>query len=61
MKLAKEADIHKEALSQIVGETFKAAQEVMEIGKREQAISEKTEDHLKKLLETKKNWTRSTE
>jgi len=61
MKLAKEADIHKEALSQIVGETFRAAQEIVEIGKREQSISEKTEEHLKKLLETKKKWTQSTQ
>jgi len=42
MKLAKEAEMHKDALAQIVGETFKATQEITEIGRKEQAISEKT-------------------
>lgn len=61
MKLAKEADMHKDALAQIVSETFKATQEITEIGRKEQAISEKTEEHLKKLLETKRKWTKSTQ
>jgi hypothetical protein len=61
MKLAKEADMHKEALAQIVTETFRAAQDIKEIGRKEQTISEKTEEHLRKLLEAKKKWTKSTE
>lgn len=53
--------MHKEALAQIVTETFRAAQDIKEIGRKEQTISEKTEEHLRKLLEAKKKWTKSTE
>lgn len=42
LKLAKEAEIHKDALCQIVEETFKASEEIVKIGKKEQSIAEKT-------------------
>ena len=61
LKLAKEAEIHKEALTQIVEETFKASQEIVRIGRKEQTISEKTEEHLKKIFEAKRKWTRSSQ
>lgn len=61
MKLAKEAEMHKEALTQIVTETFKATEDIVQIGRREQGISERTEEHLKKILDSKRRWTKSTE
>lgn len=61
LKLAKEAEFHKEALTQIVSETFKFTEEVAEISKKEQSISEKTEEHLRKILETKKKWNKASE
>lgn len=61
MKLAKEAEMHKEALTQIVTETFKATEDIVQIGRKEQGISERTEEHLKKILDSKKRWTKSTE
>jgi hypothetical protein len=61
MKLTKEAEFHKEALAQIVTETFKATEDIVQIGRREQGISERTEDHLRKILESKRKWTKSTE
>lgn len=53
--------MHKEALSQIVTETFKATEEVVRIGKKEENISEKTEEHLRRILDSKKRWTKTTE
>jgi predicted nucleic acid-binding Zn-ribbon protein len=60
MKLAKEADFHKEALTQIVTETFRATEEIVQISRKEQNISEKTEEHLRNILDSKKRWTKST-
>jgi len=34
---------------------------VAEISRKEQSVSEKTEDYLKKILETKKKWVKTTE
>jgi hypothetical protein len=45
---------------QIVNETFKVTQQVAEGGKQEQSVSEKMDEYLKRLLETKRKWTRST-
>ena len=53
--------MHKEALAQIVTETFKATEDIVQIGRREQGISERTEDHLRKILDSKRRWTKSTE
>jgi hypothetical protein len=61
LKLAKEAEMHKEALAQIVTETFKATEDIVHIGRREQGISERTEEHLRKILDSKRRWTKSTE
>jgi methyl-accepting chemotaxis protein len=61
LKLAKEAEFHKEALSQIVAETFKFTDEVAEISKKEQKVSEKTEESLQKILESKKKWQKDME
>ena len=61
LKLAKEAEFHKEALTQIVTETFKFTDEVADIGRKEHAVSEKTEDALKKILESKRKWSKEVE
>ncbi len=61
MKLAKEAEFHKEALTQIVSETFKFTDEVVGISQKEQDVSEKTEDALKKILESKRRWSKEVE
>lgn len=61
MKLAKEADLHKDALTQIVTETFKATEDIVQLARREQAVTEKTEEHLRSILEAKKKWKKSTE
>lgn len=50
MKLAKEADLHKEALTQIVTETFKATEDIVQLSRREQTVTEKTEEHLRSIL-----------
>ena len=60
LKLAKEADIHKEALSQIVEETFKATEDIVRIGQKEQTISQQTEQHLQRIFEAKRKWARTT-
>ena len=61
LKLAKEAEFHKEALTQFVTETFKFTDEIADIGRKEQAVSEKTEDALKRILESKKKWSKEVE
>ena len=61
LKLAKEAEFHKEALTQIVSETFKFTDEVVGISQKEQDVSEKTEDALKKILESKRRWSKEVE
>lgn len=61
LKIAKEAEYHKEALTQIVTDTFKFTEEVADISKKEQSVSEKTEQHLRKILENKKKWNKATE
>jgi hypothetical protein len=53
--------MHKEALAQIVTETFKATEDIVHIGRREQGINERTEEHLRKILDSKRRWTKSTE
>jgi hypothetical protein len=53
--------MHKEALTQIVTETFKATEDIVQIGRKEQGISERTEEHLKKILDSKRRWNKSTE
>jgi hypothetical protein len=61
LKLAKEAEIHKEALTQIVSETFKATEEIVQISKKEQNVSEKSEEALRKLAEVKRSWSKKGE
>jgi len=48
-------------LTQIVTETFKFTDEVVDISKKEQAVSERTEDAMKKILESKKRWNKEVE
>ena len=60
-KLAKEAEIHKEALTQIMNETFKSTEEIIQISKKEESVNASTESTLKRLLESKKQWTKNVE
>ena len=59
--MAKEAEFHKDALTQVVTETFKFTDEVTDISRKEHAVSEKTEDALKKILESKRRWSKEVE
>lgn len=58
MKIAKQAEFHKDALTQLVTQTFKATEEIVQLSKKEERMSE---DTLKKVLDCKRKWTKTTE
>ena len=60
-KLAVEAEIHKQALNQIVVRTFEETEKIVEASKKEEKLSERTEKHLKDLLDARKKWQNKTE
>ena len=60
-KLAAEAEIHKQALNQIVVRTFEETEKIVEASKKEEKLSERTEKHLKDLLDARKKWQNKTE
>jgi hypothetical protein len=60
-KLAAEAEIHKQALNKIVVKTFEETEKIIEVSKNEEKMSERTEKHLKDLLEARKKWHSKTE
>ena len=60
-KLAAEAEIHKQALNQIVVKTFEETEKIVEASKKEEKLSERTERHLKDLLDARKKWQNKTE
>ena len=45
----------------MVTDTFKFTEEVAQISRKEQSVSDRTEDYLKKILESKRKWVRNTE
>ena len=60
-KLAAEAEIHKQALNQIVAKTFEETEKIIEISKKEEKLSERTEKNLSDLLGARKKWQNKTE
>jgi hypothetical protein len=60
-KLAAEAEIHKQALNQIVVRTFEETEKIVEASKKEEKLSERTEKHLKDLLDARKKWQNKSE
>lgn len=48
-------------MTQIVNETLKFTNEVSEISRKEHITSEKTEEYLKQILESKKKWNKEVE
>lgn len=58
-KIAKEAEIHKIALSEIVDETFKITEELINVAKL-QPTNKKNDENLSSLLEKKKKWIKET-
>ena len=60
-KIAAEAEIHKQALNQIVVRTFEETEKIIEVSKKEEKMSERTEKHLKDLLDARKKWQNKTE
>lgn len=59
-KLAKEAEINRDALNQVINMTFDATQEIVELGRKELKHSESTESGIAKLLEVRKKWEDET-
>ncbi len=59
-KLAAEAEIHKQALNQIVVKTFEETEKLIEISKKEEKLSERTEKNLNDLLDARKKWQHKT-
>lgn len=50
VKLAKESEAHRDALSQVINMTFDATEEIVELGRKESKHSEETEKNIEKLL-----------
>jgi len=47
-------------LNQIVSKTFEETEKIIEISKKEEKLSERTEKHLNDLLEARKKWQHKT-